>query len=186
MSPVYHVRGLACSQCAVQRSFNGSIVWGPMVFSSATWGLTYFKGTVHWSLSGSWGPYGVLGLQSHMRGCTSRQALKPRCSLRMWRNNKNQRTIRNYKSFLTLHTVNFAPLTGILPSHTATYVKHEKAGQSLPHIQSCDFIGESYCWYSDHVTSTAHVTPMKSFDWLACRPLVLQLVSFDIAITWLG
>ena len=34
--------------------------------------------------------------------------LEPRCSLRMWRNNKNQRTIRNYKSFLTLHIVNFA------------------------------------------------------------------------------
>ena len=127
-----------------------------------------------------------LGSSFLYQNVPKRLSWQPRCSLRMWRNNKNQRTIRIYKSFLTLHTVNFAPLTGILPSHTAIYVKHEKAGQSLPHIQSCDFIGEWYCWYSDHVTSTAHVTPMKSFDWLACRPLVLQLVSFDIAITWLG
>ena len=33
-----------------------------------------------------------------------------------------------------IYTVNFAPLTGILPSHTATYDKHAKTGQSLPHI----------------------------------------------------
>ena len=38
--------------------------------------------------------------------------LSPRCSLRMWRNNKNQRTIRNYKSFLTLHTVKLATCGG--------------------------------------------------------------------------
>ena len=33
-----------------------------------------------------------------------------------------------------IYTVNFAPLTGFLPLHTAPYVKHEKAGQLLPHI----------------------------------------------------
>ena len=36
-------------------------------------------------------------------------ALGPICLLRHWRTNKNQRKRRNYKTFLTLHAVNFAP-----------------------------------------------------------------------------